>query len=214
MQNPHDVDVISPDTICVCDGDTYTVKVVDVTHDVVAATLLRPEEVSMNGTGPMRLAVLGHCIMVMYSSILTIYHYDSIEPVEIIPVPESLNTVSAISTDAQGNFLLTDCETRSVFVVDVKGQILHTVNFDSYSKARDCTLVGRQLWVGCSNGDIVFLSSINTPSTEMAYELPSGGQDHRSLSFSLDLHSDSHLLTTLSMPPSISSLSEIESESD
>ncbi len=180
MQNPHDVDVISPDTICVCDGDTYTVKVVDVTHDEVTATLLKPKNMPMNDTGPIGLAVLGNWITVMYSSILTIYHYDGTEPVRIIPVPERLNTVSAISTDARGNFLLTDCEAKSVFVVDMEGQICHTVNLDSDSKARDCAIVGRQLWVGCSNGDIMFLSSTKTPSAEIAYELSSGGHDHSS----------------------------------
>ena len=174
VEKPHDVDVVSPDTICVCDGDTYTVKVVDVTHDVVTATLLRPEEVIMNGTGPMRLAVLGNCIMEMHGKTLIIYHYDNIKPIEIIRVPESLNSVSAISTDGRGHFLLTDCETRAVFVVDMKGELRHRVDIQSDYKTCDCAVVGRQLWVGCSEGDIVFLSSTNpyttsASSAEMVY---------------------------------------------
>ncbi len=163
VEKPLDVDVISPDTAYVCDGDTYTVKVVDVTRDVITATLKKPEEV--NNAIPMRLAVLGDRIMVMYmygGPILAIYQcpYDSLDPIQVIPSPEDLNSVSAISTEARGHhFLLTDCKSRYMFVVDVKGNLLDTVNIEVDRYPCDCAVVGRQLWVGCSSGDIVFISS-------------------------------------------------------
>ncbi len=168
VKEAHNVDAVSPDIIYVCDWDTYSVKVVDVTRDVITATLEKPEEAE--GKRPVRLAVLGDSIMVTYDGlILTVYRHGIVAPVKVIRPPEGLKLVSAMSTDGMGHFLLTDFKTKSVFAFDFNGHLRCRVHVNNDSKTCDCVVVVRELWVGCTNGDIVFMSSDETlpqrPST-------------------------------------------------
>ncbi len=52
---------------------------------------------------------------------------------------------------------------------DFNGHLRCRVQVNSDSKTCDCVVVDRELWVGCTNGDIVFMSSDETlpqrPST-------------------------------------------------
>ncbi len=158
VNKPHDMAVISPNMVYISDWDSDTVKVVDVTRDVITTTLKKPDEARYKR--PFRLAALGDSIMVTYDGpILVVYHHDNIDPIRVIHTPEGLQNVSSISTDGRDHFLLTDCETRSLFVVNVKGTFKRRININTDSKTLACAVVGRQLWVGCSNGDLIFMSS-------------------------------------------------------
>ncbi len=157
------VDVMSPDTVYVSDGSSHSVRVVDVRDDRITSTLEKPDTVK--GERPSSLAVLGDSVMVCYGRDLTlvIYRHGRPAPSKVIPQPGGLKSVFAVSTDWHSNFLVTDTltvkETNPVFVIDISGNVRHTVNIDSDSWPRDCAVVNRQLWVGCYNGDIVIMSS-------------------------------------------------------
>ncbi len=153
------MDTISPDTIYVCDWYSHSVHVVDVRDDRITLTLEKPD--TLKSEWPWRLAVLGDSVIVGYTdSPLVVYHHGSPAPVRVIPRPETLRYVFTLSTDSQCHFMITDSFTKSVFIMDVSGNVLHTVNLDSDSLGpADCAVVNRQLWVGCSNGDIVIMSS-------------------------------------------------------
>ncbi len=153
------VDVMSPDTVYVGDKDSNSVRVVDITDDRITATLETPDTVG--DEPPYSLAVLGDSVMVCYGKCtLVIYRHGSCTPVRVIPHPRGLRDVTAISTDCRSNYIVTDYEIRSVFIIDANGELCHTVNIPhTDSEPWDCAVVNQQLWVGCNNGDIVIMSS-------------------------------------------------------
>ncbi len=160
------VDVMSPDTVYVGELDSGSVHVVSITADRKTATLEKPDTV--RDEPPLSLAVLGDSVMVGYGvSTLVIYRHSSPAPVRVIPHPAGLERVTAVSTDCHSNYIVTDSETRSIFMIDADGNLCHTVNIphadsDADSRPQDCAVVNRQLWVGCDdlyNGDIVIMSS-------------------------------------------------------
>ncbi len=148
------VGAMSPDTVYVC--DRHSIHVVDVRDDRITLTLQKPDTVK---AGASRLAVLGDNVMVSYTDgTLVVYHQYSPTPV-MIANPGGLKYVTAINTDCQRHFMLAYSRTNSVFVMDVSGNIRHTVNIDTDSYTQDCAVVNGQLWVGCQNGDIVIMST-------------------------------------------------------
>ncbi len=152
------VDVMSPDTIYVCDWLSNSVHVVDVRDDRITTTLKKPDTVKDGW--PHSLAVLGDSVLVGYTGgTLVFYHHGSPAPVRVIPHPRGLQVLSAVSTDCQRHFMLADYKTKSILVIDVNGELRHTVNINTDSETRDCAVVNRQLWVGCYNGDIILMSS-------------------------------------------------------
>ena len=153
------VDVLSPDTVYI--GDMERVHVVDVRDDRIMLTLEKPGPVELYGK-PYGLAVLGNTVMVFYGNLagcLVAYSHGSPVPVRVITHPEGLQSVSAISTDCQRHFLLTDQFADSVFVIDASGNLCHTVNTGTHSGLMDCVVVNKQLWVGTMSGDIIIMSS-------------------------------------------------------
>ncbi len=164
------VDVMSPDTVYVCDSRNKSVHVVDVRNDRITSTLQRPD--ITRDEVPARLAVLGDSVVVCYSGNcpLVVYRHGSPAPVRVIPHPlTESNFVRVVSTDYQRHVLLAD-ETFSkvtVSVLNISGDLYHTINFDKSDKFEmiqtdypvDCAVVNRQLWVGFSSGYIVKMSS-------------------------------------------------------
>ena len=157
------VDVMSPDTVYVGDIFSGSVHVVSITDDRIISTLDKPDTV--RGDRPYSLAVLGDSVLVGYGhSTLVVYRHGSPAPVRVIPRPGGLDHVRTVSTDCRSNYIVTDTRTISVFIIDSNGDLKHTVNIPDTSKytngrLEDCAVVNRQLWVGCSNGDIVIMSS-------------------------------------------------------
>ena len=146
------VAVISPSTVYVCDD--RRVHIVDVRGDRTVSYLENPK-----GMLPQQVAVL--CDTVLVNSIdvhtVALYLHGSLTPVRVISFPTRLR--SAITTAGQRHFLITDYNTKLVFVIDDSGNLSCKVNIDSESRAVDCVVVNRQLWVGCRNGDIIIMSS-------------------------------------------------------
>ncbi len=144
------VDVMSLNTAYV--GDSSSVCVVDVRNNRISSTLEMPDIVRGQ---PYSLAVLGDTVMVSYGftyPTLVVYRHGSPAPVKVIQ-----GYMSALSTDYQYHFLMTDCWTKSVYVMDTSGNLRHTVNMD-YGPY-DCTVVKRKLWVGYGTGEIDIMSS-------------------------------------------------------
>ncbi len=151
------VDVMSADTIYVCDYDSASVRVVDVRRDKVTSTLNTP--FIMRGELPITLAVLRDIIMVGYTAQTVVFYRQGIRaPFKTIHRLPRLQSVSAVSTDCLGYFIVTAL--KSVFVMDVTGNLLHTVNIDTDDLAQDSTVVNGHLWVGCANGSIAVTSWI------------------------------------------------------
>ncbi len=157
VRNAISVGAMSPDNVYVGDYDNDSVHVVDIRDDRKTATLEKPA--TLWGERPDSLAVLGDSVMVCYGySTLAMYRHGSLAPVRVI-APGGLERVTAISTDFQSNYIVTD-ETRSVFIIDNNGDLRYTANIPhTDSEPRDCAVVNRQLWVGCLTGDIVIISS-------------------------------------------------------
>ncbi len=165
VKGAESVDVMSSNIIYVRDGSS--VHVVDVRGDKKMLTLERPETVKSYDR-PYRLAVLCHCVMVSYGYTerhLVVYSHGSPTPVSVIPCPEGLDEVTAVSTDCQRHFLVivsttkSDSTSKSMLVTHVNGKICHTVDILTDRYIRDCAVINRQLWVGCLNGNIVIMSS-------------------------------------------------------
>ncbi len=157
VRNVVSMDVMSPDTVYVCDG--ARVHVVDIRNDRKTSTLEKPYTVRK--VQPRSLAVLDDSVLVCCggTGTLVTYRHGSTTPVRVVPHPGGLQIVTCASTDYQGHFLLTDDDTKSVFVMDVHGNLCHKININTDSATQDCAVVQRQLWVGCKSGDIVIMSS-------------------------------------------------------
>ncbi len=158
------VDVMSPDTVYVCDVGR-SVHLVNITDNRIISTLEKPD--TLRYKPPRSLAVLGYSVMVCYGiddPTLVVYRHGSPAPVRVIPRTGGLERVTTVSTDCRSNYIVTDRWTRSVCIIASDGELRHTVNIphtdsDTDSGPQDCAVVNRQLWVGCGNGDIVIMAS-------------------------------------------------------
>ncbi len=149
------VDVMSRDTVYI--GGTNSVHVVDAINDRITLTLEKPN--SVRDKLPCSLAVLGDSVMVCYAAQppLVVYRHGSPTPVRVIPRPVEMKWVTFVSTDCHSNFILTDHHTKTIFVLNVSGELCHTVKTGTDS-LMGCTVVKRQLWLGGRGGDIVIMS--------------------------------------------------------
>ncbi len=153
----HSVGVMSPHTLCACDGGSESVNVVSVTDDTVTARLSKPEEV--RDKEPYKTAVLGDSVLVAYQDDnLVVYDNGVSSPGTMVTWPAGLRSLAmyGMSSDGVSRFLV--CEEKAVFTLDVNGRLCDKINIDTDSQAWDCTVVDGKLLVGCYNGDIVVLS--------------------------------------------------------
>ncbi len=156
VRDAHRLAVVSTDTLYVMDFATVTVCLVDVNQDRVTSRLQPPGEVG--DEGPYNIAVLGDVVLVNYACpYLVIYQHGVPTPGKLIPLPQGLGEVTGLTTDHHSSFLL--CDSRSVYVLDISGNLTHTIPIPGNREPLDCTVVGGQLWVGCSKGDIIVMSS-------------------------------------------------------
>ncbi len=155
------VDVMSQDTVYVCDYDTKRVCVVDVRDDSITSMLETPDKVRHDL--PNSLAVLGSSVMVGYKyGTVVVYHHGSLAPVRVISHIGELDCVSAVSTDCQQHFLVTDSFSKFVYILDASGNVRHQIKmvYDTWVRPHpvDCAVVNKELWVGSLNGYIIITS--------------------------------------------------------
>ncbi len=148
--------VVSPDTLYVCDGDSRTVCLVDVTQDRVTGRLQKL--VGMKRQSPWHVAFLAETVLVDYGDGgLVTYRHGVPTSGKVLPRLHGLRWVSGLTTDLHSSFLLFD--SRALYVLDISGNLTHTISISGDREPADCTVVWGQLWVGCKNGDIIVMSS-------------------------------------------------------
>ncbi len=155
---PGDLALVSPYTLYVCDLDSHIVCLVDVIQDRVTARLQKPTE--MRYSIPWSIAVLGDTVLVGYiNDNLLIYRHGVPTPGKSLPKPLGLKNAISLTTDHHSSFLLVGTDSKYLFVLDISGNVTHTISIPGDRKPCDCTVVGEQLWVGCLSGDIIAMSS-------------------------------------------------------
>ncbi len=150
--------VLSRNTLYVSDWDSYTVCLVDVNQDRVTARVQVPREVM--GERPNHIAVLGDTVLIVYGgNTLVIYRHNVHIPGKVILEPQGLRSVRSLTTDDHFSFLLTCSVSNTVYVLDIAGNLTHTIPIPGDREPQACTVVGGQLWVACDNGDIIVMLS-------------------------------------------------------
>ena len=162
--------IASPDTLYVCDWVSVCLVNINVTSDRVTDKLQRPRGITCY---PWHIAFLGDTVLVNYGAAdLVIYQHGAPTPGKVILRPQGLESVIGLTTDHHSSFLLS-CRTtacshsdsllpddapRRVYVLDVSGNLIDTIYTHRGKRQEDCTLVGKQLWVGYENGYIIVMS--------------------------------------------------------
>ncbi len=150
----HGVAVISTCTLCACDTDNKSVRLVT---DNVPFNMMKPTWLT-NST-PMRTAVLGENILIWYEDANLVAHRSGVSSYGTnVGMPAGLQSVKGMSSDGVSRFLVCDGPGRAVFILDVNGQVCDKINIGTDSSVRDCTVIDGKLFVGCDNGDIVVMS--------------------------------------------------------
>ncbi len=142
------------DTVFVCDWDTRSVFLVNVSSDTVIRQLERPAR--FRGY-PKHVSLLGQTVLVWYgTNTLVTYRRDSSTPCQLLQTPEELKDVTSITTDSRSSsFLVTGND--SVFVLDDK-LLWHRIYTGALYMC-DCDMDQSHLWLGYDNGDIAVLTS-------------------------------------------------------
>ncbi len=152
------VAVVTRDTLYVCNWASKTVCLVDATQDRVTMRLHPPPEV--RGENPWDIAVLGDTVLVVYvGGSLVLYRHGVPRAGKVLPKPHVLMNVYALTTDNHSSFLLSDFGSKHVYVLDISGNLTHTIPIPEDRRPRGCIVVGGQLWVGCKYGEIIVMSS-------------------------------------------------------
>ncbi len=172
----YDLVVIPLHTLYVSDWHSGAVSIIDGIHDTVTATLKTPV-LTRPGMIPYHLAVQGDNVVVFYGedmiaalkskSVISgyfsvvVYRHGSLTPIRILHSPDSPAEVLLpylFTADSEGHVLL--IKKKSVIVINTNVcRISQEINVNTDSAISGCTVVNRQLWVGCKNGDIVIMSS-------------------------------------------------------
>ncbi len=147
--------VVSPDSLYVCDYGSHTLCLVDVTHDRVTTRLQNP-----NHSSPYHIAVLGDMVLAWYvNGDLVLHRHGVSTPGKLLLKPQGLPEILSLTTDHHSSFLLVDGDSNILLVLDISGNLTHTISIPGDRDPWDCIVVGGQLWVGCANGDIIVMSS-------------------------------------------------------
>ena len=168
MKNATGLAVVSADTLYVCDMDSDTVCLVDVTQDRVTDKLQAPEKCGV-GYGPCQIALLGDTLLVMYEYYSLQFYYLAISrhcvpmPGKMLPRQPQLTPYwpTMLTTNHHSNFLLPNHETdgtKAVYLFNTNGNLTHTIPIPGDRLPNSCTVVGRQLWIPCGRKIIVMSS--------------------------------------------------------
>lgn len=153
--NSLSMDAMSPDTVYVFDKSCSNVCAVDIREDRITSVLKKPDSITLPYLTVVSLAVLGDSIMVSYSAVaLVFYRHGSPAPLRVLmlthPLASEACGVRAISTDCQRHFLGTSTFGKSVYVIDVSGNLRHRVGLNVAPQLvmlYDSVVVNGQLWV-------------------------------------------------------------------
>ncbi len=146
--------VVSPDTLYVCDRDSKAVCVVDVNQDKVTDRLQERLLLTLS-----HIAVLGDSVLMAgWDGDMFIYRHGISRHERPTILPVRLD-VRALTTDHHSSFLLADSWSGTVCVLDINGNLTHTIPIPRSRSPQDCTVVEEQLWVGCKTGDVIVMSS-------------------------------------------------------
>ncbi len=154
--------VYTEDTVYICDRTSNTVCLVSVSTDTVVSRLEKPEQVG--GYTPDHVSVLGETILVCYGkNTLVAFHSDSPTLGQVLQTPEGLVDVSSISTDGHSRFLVTCHTPKSVYVLDISGDVQDIIqpnlsDLPDDVTLQDCAVAQSQLWVQYYWGHIVVMS--------------------------------------------------------
>ncbi len=154
VQNSVSLAVVSSETVYVC--DSKAVCLVDVIKDKVTDRLQPPPEIS--GEKPHHVALLGDTVLVAYTWHLVMYRHGVPTPGRLLPRPQGLQSVYGVTTDYHSSFLVTYSISHTVCVLDITGNLTHTIPIPGDRWPWNCTVAGRQLWVGCADGIINVMS--------------------------------------------------------
>lgn len=155
---PHCLAVVSTNSLYASDLDSKAVCLVDVAHDRVTARLQGP--LGAKRQQPDSIAVLGDTVLVDYRvEQLVIYRHGASTPVKLLPWPQLLKSEFGLTTDHHSSFLLTNSESRVLYVLDISGNLTHTVTIPGTRQQCNCCVGEGQLWARCYNGYIVVMSS-------------------------------------------------------
>ncbi len=162
VKSPLDLAVVSPDILYVCDSYSDTVCLVDVTRDRIITRLQHPED-ALTAPYPFTIAVVGDRVLVGYQNdSLFIYRHGVTTPDTALPSLhlQGLEFITSLTTDHHSSFLLVDEASNTLFVLDISGNVTHTISVPGNGKPGDCTVVEGQLWFACENGNIIVMSSL------------------------------------------------------
>ena len=153
--------VRSPHRLYACDLSHDCVSVVRVTDDTVKDKLRKPWK--LRDKKPSITAVIGNRILVTYqlfgNSKLVVYENGASGLGTTVTWPAGLQSVRSMSSDGVSRFLVCDGVSKAIFILDVRGKLSGKININTEGVIWDCTAEDGKLWVGCKNGDIVFMSS-------------------------------------------------------
>ncbi len=156
--NPSSLAVVPPHTLYVCDTPSKTVCLVDVTQDRVTTRLQKP--VGVEYSTPYNIAVLGDTVLVgAVPDSLAIYRHGVQTPGKLLPKPLGLRNIWNLTTDLHSSFLLVDDDSNTLYVMDISGNVTHSISIPGDRVPNGCAVVGGQLWVVCRSGDIIVMSS-------------------------------------------------------
>ncbi len=171
VENAQSVAVVSTGILHVCDRETESICQVDVNRDMVTARLKPPPGVGnylKEYKRRYRLAILGDTALVVFEGfnintpkyIVSMFSHTGMRsvptPGKLLPQPKELGPLHCLTTDHHSSFLLTDQST--VYVIDANGNLSHIIPIPTDRTPQACTVVLGQLWVLCTNGDIIVMS--------------------------------------------------------
>ncbi len=159
VRNARSLAVASIDKLYVCDWESCAVCLLDIPNDKISARIQEP--ITVSGQMPYSLAVLGDAILVWYgdTKTLVLYRHGVLSTGTVVPRPKGLRSVWGLTTDYYSNFLLADDDSRTIFVVDLHGNMTHAIPVPGDKEPWDCTVVDRELWVGCLHGNILAMAA-------------------------------------------------------
>ncbi len=153
--------VVSPDTLYTSDWYSSAVYLVDVTQDRVIDRLQTPRWFKHHL--PRHITFLGDTVLVYYEGdgrSLVLYRHGDPTPDKRLQRPsQGTWFVDSLATDHHSSLLAVHRSPHNVYVLDVSGNLTHTIPLPGDRYPRDCTVVGEQLWVLCDKGEIIVMSS-------------------------------------------------------
>ena len=158
VERPNRLAVVSANTLYVGEWKSNRISLVDVNQDRITARLRPPRRVKADM--PHSIAVVGNTVLLLCGDgIMVIYQYGVTTPGKVLPRPEGLLDVWGLTTDHNSSFLVPGGRSHSVYVLDIRGNLTHTIPIPGQSWPWSCTVVEGQLWVGCLTGEILVMSS-------------------------------------------------------